>query len=334
MISPVAAQALLPPETPVLLVPGVGPAQALPPGQRGGPGGQRAGQRVSQEDITGGGAGVFPGQHIQHGGLHFRLLGHRGAFLAANHGGLGGELVVHRDLLASLDSLTPGGCRGHRGGERPLTGHWGLTAARPQFPGDGRGGGETALLRQREVAGLVDRPRLLDVVIDCWQLAAPLPQPGLSLAAGDGAVDQTSLGQERSSQQCGVAVLAGETGVGGVPVLTLVAHLSCRRKHYKTLLSPSQSSSQLTLIHPDGFPAGVAVLSEHAVEAGEAVRPALPHDVPLAAQVSVALEAGEVFHVPGSTLGFGALVGENYLKQNINLEKLPSATPLFRLSTL
>ena len=88
------------------------------------------------------------------------------------------------------------------------------------------------------------------------------------------------------------------------------------------------------MIHPDGFPAGVAVLSEHAVEAGEAVRPALPHDVPLAAQVSVALEAGEVFHVPGSTLGFGALVGENYLKQNINLEKLPSATPLFRLSTL
>ena len=254
MISPVAAQALLPPETPVLLVPGVGPAQALPPGERRGPGGQRAGQRVSQEDITGGGAGVFPGQNIQQGGLHFRLLRHRGAFLAANHGGLGGELVVHRDLLASLDSLTPGGCRGHRGGERPLTGHWGLTAARPQFPADGRGGGETALLRQREVAGLVDRPRLLDVVIDCWQLAAPLPQPGLSLAAGDGAVDQTSLGQERSAQQGGVAVLAGETGVGGVPVLTLVAHLSCRRKHYKTLLSPSQSSLSTHLDPPRWFP--------------------------------------------------------------------------------
>ena len=89
-----------------------------------------------------------------------------------------------------------------------------------------------------------------------------------------------------------------------------------------------------TLVHPDRLSAGVAVFGEHAVEAGETVGPALPHDVPLAAQVSVALEAGEVFHVPGSTLGFGALVGENYLKQNINLEKLPSATPLFRVSTL
>ena len=88
------------------------------------------------------------------------------------------------------------------------------------------------------------------------------------------------------------------------------------------------------MVHPDGLPAGVAVLSEHAVEAGEAVRTSLSHDVSLTAQVSVALEASEVFHVPGSALGFSALVGENYLKQNINLEKLTSATPLFRVSTL
>ena len=91
---------------------------------------------------------------------------------------------------------------------------------------------------------------------------------------------------------------------------------------------------KLTLVHSNSLTAGVAVLSKHAVEAGETVGPAFPHDVPLTTQVTVALEAGEVFHVPGSTLGFGALVGENYLKQNINLEKLPSATPLFRLSTL
>ena len=88
------------------------------------------------------------------------------------------------------------------------------------------------------------------------------------------------------------------------------------------------------MVHPNGLPTGVAVLSKHAVEAGETVGPALPHDVPLAAQMTVALEAGEVLHVPGTTLGLGALVGENYLKQNINLEKLPSATPLFRPSTL
>ena len=88
------------------------------------------------------------------------------------------------------------------------------------------------------------------------------------------------------------------------------------------------------MVHPDGLPAGVAVLSKHAVEAGETVGPALPHDVPLTTQVTVALEAGEVFHVPGAALGLGTLVRENYLKQNINLEKLPWATPLFRLSTL
>ena len=89
-----------------------------------------------------------------------------------------------------------------------------------------------------------------------------------------------------------------------------------------------------TLVHPDRLSAGVAVFGEHAVKAGETVRAALPHDVSLSSQVSVALEAGEVFHVPGAALGLGTLVRENYLKQNNNLEKLPSATPLFRLGTL
>ena len=93
-------------------------------------------------------------------------------------------------------------------------------------------------------------------------------------------------------------------------------------------------TQSLTLVNPNSLSTRVAVLGEHAVEAGEAVGPSLPHDVPLPTQVTVALEAGEVLHVPGATLGLGALVGENYLKQNINLEKLPSATPLFRVSTL
>ena len=199
MISPVAAETLLPAEAAVLLVLGVRPAKALPPGERRGPWRQRAGQGVSQQDITGGWAGVFTRQNIKHGHLHFGLLGHRGAFLASSHGRLGAELVVHGDLLATLGrvgkhSLTGGRCRGHTGGHRPLTGHWGLTAAGPQFPGDGRGGGEAALLGQRQVARLVDRARLLDVVIDCWQLGAHLARPGLPLAAGDGAVDETSLG--------------------------------------------------------------------------------------------------------------------------------------------
>ena len=63
-----------------------------------------------------------------------------------------------------------------------------------------------------------------------------------------------------------------------------------------------------TLVHPNSFPTGVAVLGKHAVEAGEAIGPALPHDVALAPQLAVALEAGKVLHVPSSTLRLGTLV--------------------------
>ena len=46
MISPVPPETLLPAEAAVLLVLGVHPAQALPPGERGGAGRQGAGQGV------------------------------------------------------------------------------------------------------------------------------------------------------------------------------------------------------------------------------------------------------------------------------------------------
>ena len=69
-----------------------------------------------------------------------------------------------------------------------------------------------------------------------------------------------------------------------------------------------------TLVHPDRLSAGVAVFGEHAVKAGETVRPALSHDVALASEVAVALKAGKVLHVPSTTLGLGALVGEDDLK--------------------
>ena len=69
-----------------------------------------------------------------------------------------------------------------------------------------------------------------------------------------------------------------------------------------------------TLVHPNSFPTGVAVLGKHAVKAGEAVGATLSHDVALPAQVPVALKAGKVLHVPSTTLGLGALVGEDDLK--------------------
>ena len=79
--------------------------------------------------------------------------------------------------------------------------------------------------------------------------------------------------------------------------------------------SALHNKSPGTLVNSNSFSASVAVFGEHAVEAAEAVRPALSHDVALAAQVAVALEAGEVLHVPGAGLGLGALVREDDLKE-------------------
>ena len=68
------------------------------------------------------------------------------------------------------------------------------------------------------------------------------------------------------------------------------------------------------MVHPNCFSTSVAVLSKHAVKAGEAVGPALSHDVALPSQVPVALKAGKVLHMPSPALRFGTLVREDDLK--------------------
>lgn len=78
-----------------------------------------------------------------------------------------------------------------------------------------------------------------------------------------------------------------------MPVLTLVGHLR--------------------LVNAYWFSASVAVLGKAVVEAGQAVGPGFPHDVPLPAELLGALLTGKVLHVPCSTLGFCALVSEDYL---------------------
>ena len=103
---------------------------------------------------------------------------------------------------------------------------------RSPFPLHWRGRGKAGLLRQRQVRGLIHWPRLLHIVID-GRLPLTNGQPRLALtlplAASNGAVDEASPREERSAKQGGVAVLARETGVGGMPVLPLVAHLPCKK---------------------------------------------------------------------------------------------------------
>ena len=71
----------------------------------------------------------------------------------------------------------------------------------------------------------------------------------------------------------------------------------------------------LTLINANNFSTGIAVLGKHAVKAGQAVGPTLSHDVALASELSVAFEAREMEHVPGSALGLCTLVGKNDLER-------------------
>lgn len=78
-----------------------------------------------------------------------------------------------------------------------------------------------------------------------------------------------------------------------MPVLTLMGHLG--------------------LVYSYWFPTCVTVLRKAVVEAGQAVWLRFPHDVPLSTELLGALLAGEVLHVPCSTLGFCALVCENNL---------------------
>lgn len=117
-----------------------------------------------------------------------------------------------------------------------------------------------------------------------------------ALAARYRAVDGATTRQKGASQQRAAAGVAREALVGGMPVLPVMAHLS--------------------LIHANGLAAVVAVLGEHCIEAEQAVGLPLAHNVPLPAQLLIALVAGEVIHVPGTSLGLGALVRQDNLKQS------------------
>ena len=70
----------------------------------------------------------------------------------------------------------------------------------------------------------------------------------------------------------------------------------------------------LTLVHPNGLAARVAVLCKHAVKTWQTIRPSISHDVSLSSELEITFKTCKVLHVPRSTLGLGALVGEYDLK--------------------
>jgi len=71
--------------------------------------------------------------------------------------------------------------------------------------------------------------------------------------------------------------------------------------------------THLSLIHANGLATIVTVLGEHGVEAEQAIGLPLPHYVTLSAQLLVALMAGKVIHVPGTSLRLGALICQDNL---------------------
>jgi hypothetical protein len=71
--------------------------------------------------------------------------------------------------------------------------------------------------------------------------------------------------------------------------------------------------AHLSLIYTNSLTTCIAILGEHAVEAGQTVRSPFPHYVPLTSQVPITFKAGKMFHMPGSSFCFGTLIGENNL---------------------
>ena len=97
---------------------------------------------------------------------------------------------------------------------------------------------------------------------------------------------------EATTQRLGTRVTL-ETLVGGVPMLVLVCDLA--------------------LLDAYGLATRRAILHVNLLETLAAVRARRFHEVALAAEQLVAVEAGKVSHVPGTTFGLGALIREDYL---------------------
>ena len=83
-----------------------------------------------------------------------------------------------------------------------------------------------------------------------------------------------------------------------VPVLTFVGHLS--------------------LVHANVLPTGITEFRKHSLKAYTTKWSAITHDVALTPELSVALETGEVLHVPAPCFRLCALISKDYLQ----LEKI------------
>lgn len=126
-----------------------------------------------------------------------------------------------------------------------------------------------------------------------WFVSSVVTTLFTNFATMDGTVDEPFSRKKRSPEQRNMARVASKAAFGGMPVLTLVGHL--------------------TLVDADGITAGVTVFGKGGIETVQAERASVSHDVPFTAQLSIAFKTTEMPHVPRSTFSFCTFIGKNYL---------------------
>ena len=71
--------------------------------------------------------------------------------------------------------------------------------------------------------------------------------------------------------------------------------------------------THLTLIDTYRLATKIAIFSKHVIKAAETIRLSLTHNVPLTAQLLIAVKACKVLHMPSSSLRFRAFIRKNNL---------------------
>lgn len=129
----------------------------------------------------------------------------------------------------------------------------------------------------------------------------------ITFAAVDGTIDESSAGKKGPPQQWHRTCMTSEAALSGVPVLSLMGHL--------------------TLVHSYRIATRVAVFSKSGIETVQTEGATISHHIPFPPQLTVTLKAAEMAHVPGSSLGLCAFVCKDNLETR---ERLKHTLPFMK----